>query len=110
MKIHFTVDLWTSPNSLAILRVIRHYILESGLLQHLTLALKELDGAYSSENQAASIIEVINDYRIALKVRYFMMDNASNNNTMIYALLTCTSLLFDIVTLMLILEFIALFN
>ncbi|KFY19846.1 hypothetical protein V493_07817, partial [Pseudogymnoascus sp. VKM F-4281 (FW-2241)] len=72
--------------------VIGHFISESGLLQHSILALKELDGAHSSENQAASIMEVINDYGIASKVGYFMMDNASNNDTMIYALST---LLFD---------------
>lgn len=55
-------------------------------------------------------MEVINNYGIALKVGYFIIDNASNNDTMIYALLTCTSLLFDIVALLLILEFIVLFN
>jgi len=32
-------------------------------------------------------MEVINDYGIALKVGYFVMDNASNNDTMIKALL-----------------------
>lgn len=74
------------------------------------LALKELDGAYSSKNQAASIIEVINDYRIASKVGYFMIDNASNNNIIICTLSTCMYLLFNIVTLMLILEFIVLFD
>jgi hypothetical protein len=110
LKIHFTVDLWTSLNSLAILGVIGHYIPESGLLQHLILALKELDGTHSGENQAGSIMEVINDYRIASKVGYFMMDNVSNNDTMIYALLTCTSLLFNIVASLLILEFIVLFD
>ena len=49
-KIHFTVDLWTSPNSLAILRIIGHYKSESGVLQHSILALKKLDGAHSGEN------------------------------------------------------------
>jgi len=35
-------------------------------------------------------MEVINDYGIASKVGYFMMDNASNNDTMIEALSTRT--------------------
>jgi len=43
-KIHFTVDLWTSPNSLAILGIIAHYMSESGHLDHSVLALQELDG------------------------------------------------------------------
>lgn len=29
-KVHFTVDLWTSPNSLAIIGIIGHYIVENG--------------------------------------------------------------------------------
>jgi hypothetical protein len=32
-KVHFTVDLWTSPNSLAILGMIAHYVSKTGVLQ-----------------------------------------------------------------------------
>jgi hypothetical protein len=46
-KVHFTVDLWTSPNYLAILGVIAHYISESGQLEHSVLALQEIDGEHS---------------------------------------------------------------
>jgi hypothetical protein len=46
-KIHFTVDLWTSPNSLAILGIIAHYMSESGHLDHSVLALQELDGEHT---------------------------------------------------------------
>lgn len=66
--------------------MISHYISDTGSLQHSVLALKELNGAHSGKNQAASIMEVINDYGIASKVGYFVMDNASNNDTMIEAL------------------------
>jgi hypothetical protein len=38
------------------------------------------------QNQAEIIMKVISDYGIASKVGYFVMDNASNNNTMIEAL------------------------
>jgi hypothetical protein len=34
-------------------------------------------------------MKVINNYGIASKVGYFMMDNASNNDTMIEALSIC---------------------
>lgn len=66
--------------------MIGHYISDTGNLQHSVLALKEPDGAHSGENQAVSIMEVINDYGIASKVGYFVMDNASNDDTMIKAL------------------------
>ena len=46
-KAHFTVDLWTSPNSLAILGIIAHYISETGQLEHSVLALQELDGKHT---------------------------------------------------------------
>ncbi|OAF60365.1 hypothetical protein VC83_03246 [Pseudogymnoascus destructans] len=46
-KAHFTVDLWTSPNSLAILGIIAHYISETGQLEHSVLALQELDGEHT---------------------------------------------------------------
>ena len=48
-KIHFTVDLWTSPNSLAILGVIGHYVAENGDLQQSILALVELDGHHTGQ-------------------------------------------------------------
>lgn len=85
-KIHFTVDLWTSPNSLAILGAIAHYITESGQLQHSVLALQEVDGEHTGENMSKSVMDVIEDYSIASKVGYFVMDNATNNDTMMRAL------------------------
>ena len=89
-KVHFTVDLWTSPNALAILGMIAHYTSESGQLEHSVLALRELDGKHSGHNIAGCIMQVINDYEIASKVGYFMMDNADNNDTMMEALSICT--------------------
>ena len=69
--------------------MIAHYIADSGHLEHPVLALQELDGEHSGQNLADSVIGIINDYRIASKIRYFVMDNASNNDTIIEALSTC---------------------
>ena len=66
----------------------QHYIAENGDLQQSVLALQELDGQHTGQNQAESIVGVINDYGIASKVGYFMMDNANNNDTMMEALST----------------------
>jgi hypothetical protein len=78
-----TIDLWTSPNTLAIIGIVSHYISESGQLEHSVLALRELDGAHSGENQSACVIEVASEYGIASKIGYFVMDNASNNDTLV---------------------------
>ncbi|WKT54430.1 hypothetical protein QSH57_005014 [Fusarium oxysporum f. sp. vasinfectum] len=42
-RIHISYDLWTSPNSLAILGVVAHCVTEDGQLEHHVLALKDID-------------------------------------------------------------------
>jgi hypothetical protein len=70
-KIHITCDLWTSPNSLAILGLVAHFIAENGELRHPVLALKQLKEEHSGENLAQVVIEVVQDYEIPLKLGYF---------------------------------------
>jgi hypothetical protein len=44
------------------------------------LALKEIVGAHSGQNQAAVILKVINDYKIGKRIGFFMLDNAASND------------------------------
>jgi hypothetical protein len=81
-KIHISCDLWTSPNSLAILGMVAHFIAEDGQLRHPVLALRELREEHTGENVSKLVMDVVKDYGIASKLGYFMMDNASNNDTM----------------------------
>ena len=60
-KIYLSYDLWTSPNSLAILRVIVHYVDEDKALQHTNLTLKSIIRDYTKEQLATAIIEVLTD-------------------------------------------------
>ena len=85
-QIHISRDLWTSPNSLAILGVVAHYVTEDGQLEHTTLAMKDIDGEHDGGNLASTILEVIEDWGFASKLGYFVMDNAGNNDTMMQAL------------------------
>jgi hypothetical protein len=80
---HSSLDLWTSPNQLAILGVIATSISNDGVLESFVLALREVKGDHSVENIANYVMEVIQDWGIAGKLGYFQMDNASNNDTMI---------------------------
>ena len=66
--------------------IIAHYITDSSQLDHFVIALRELDGEHIGENQALVAIQVISDYGIALKLGYFVMDNASNNDTLVVSL------------------------
>jgi hypothetical protein len=85
-KIHLCIDLWTSPNSLAILGIVARYIDEAGELKSTVLAMKEVDGEHTGENLAKYVLEAIYEYDLAKKLGYFVMDNAENNDTMITSL------------------------
>lgn len=85
-RIHISCDLQTSPNALAILGVVTHYITEDCKLEHHTLALKDINREHNRSHLAAAIIDVINDQGFASKLRYFVMDNAGNNDTIIKCL------------------------
>ncbi len=50
------------------------------------MAIKEVDGEHSGENQAKYVLEVLEEYKIKDKLGYLMMDNADNNDTLITSL------------------------
>jgi hypothetical protein len=89
-RIHISCDLWSSPNSLAILGIVAHFITGDGELRHIVLALREIDGAHTGENLSPVILDVIVDYGFESNLGFFMMDNASNNDTMMNHLSTRT--------------------
>lgn len=61
------------------------YIGQEGELEHVVLAIKEIEGSYKGENLYPIIILVIDDWNIIKKLGYFIMDNAINNNTIMRA-------------------------
>jgi hypothetical protein len=71
-------------------------LLQNGELRHPVLALKQLKEEHSGENLAQLVIEVVQDYEIPLKLGYFMMDNARNNDTLMVELSICGSNLYYI--------------
>jgi hypothetical protein len=48
--------------------------------------MREISGSHTGENLAIPVIEVIKDWNIQHNLGYFMMDNASDNDTMIRAI------------------------
>lgn len=81
--IHLTCDLWTSPNHLGLLAVVAHFTSKKSKLQSVTLALKELEREHLGKNQAAIVLDVLNDYGIHNKLSYMVSDNAGTNDTLI---------------------------
>lgn len=76
-------NLWTSSNHLTLLDVNAHFTIKTKLLKVVTLGLKQIQGAHSGENQAEIIWTLLIEYRIINKAGYFVIDNVTNNNTMI---------------------------
>jgi len=80
-QIHFTLDLWSSPNHLALLGVIAHFTPSAGTLTQALLALQEMEGAHTGENICHTFMGIVEDYDIRDRIGYFVMDNATNNDT-----------------------------
>jgi hypothetical protein len=79
--IHFSFDLWTSPNYYAILGVVAHWADANGVLQTTLLGMPKLDGPHTGENICEAFWHVLNEYNLFHRVGYFMLDNASSNDT-----------------------------
>ena len=82
-SIHIVPDNWASPNGFGVIGFTVQFVTEDHGLQSLVVRIKELEGQHSGENMAEAIMEFIREFGIATKVGYFMMDNATNMNTMI---------------------------
>ena|SRR6266536_976630 len=87
-RIHISYDLWTSPNSLAILGIIAHFVDINSNLQAVTLVLKDIIGDYIGEHLVTAILEVLgdNNWQLLRNLGYFTIDNALNNDTMMRAI------------------------
>jgi hypothetical protein len=82
-KISISFDAWTSPNCLAIIGAVAHFIDKTGQRRQALLGLRELGGEHSGENMADTLLQLISDYKIRGRIGFFMADNASNNDTCI---------------------------
>jgi hypothetical protein len=86
-KKHLSFDLWTSPNSIALLAVIVHYLDGSGTLQTNLLALQRIKGSHSGDNLAQGVVKVVEHFGLAQQLGYFQSDNVDSNDGCISAVL-----------------------
>ena len=80
-SIHFTFDMWTSPNYRAFLGVVVHWMDENLRLHSTVLGLRRFRGRHTGENQAKHFWDIIKTYQITEKIGYLTLDNTSNNDT-----------------------------
>jgi hypothetical protein len=80
-KFHLSIDLWTGQG-VAYIGIIGHYFDQFNQLKAPVLKFSEIQGAHTGENQAEHVSKCIKQYDLASKLGYFMLDNASNNDTL----------------------------
>lgn len=80
--IHFSHDMWTSPNHKSFMAINAHFVdSEQRDIACALLALREFTGTHSGEAMASEFLRVIDEYGIRGKVGFITMDNASPNDT-----------------------------
>ena len=79
--VHFSFDLWSSPNNRAFLGIVGHWVDTTGTLHSGLLGMKRFHGPHTGENQAVHFLDVIKDWNLFDNIGYFVLDNASNNDT-----------------------------
>jgi len=85
--IHLSFDMWTSPNNLSIVAVIAHYFSGSGKAKDCLLGVKRVSGTHSGENQAQSIVPLLEYYGLKNRIGYFVLDNITSNDLCVRAIL-----------------------
>jgi hypothetical protein len=85
-RIHISADLWTSPNSLAIVGIVVHYLDKNFKVQNHLIGMRRVHGAHSGENIAEAMIPVLQDFNIAPRLGYYIGDNQGSNDTCLRAI------------------------
>ena len=84
--INISFDLWSSMNYLSLCGIVVHFINNTGNLQTFLLSLPELVGSHKGINIAEEVGAILSEFGIQERVGYFVLDNASNNDTAVEAL------------------------
>jgi len=87
-RIHLSFDLWTSPNNMAFVGVVGHYMTSEYKVETVLLGLRRLHGTHSGENIAEAIVKVIRKYGLTGdQIGWFVLDNATSNDTCVKEIL-----------------------
>lgn len=84
--IHFSSDMWSSPNRKGFLGVTAQWVDETYTLQKALLGMPEVQFDHSGAHQSHHLLNLIRCYEIYDNLGYFISDNASSNDTCMRAL------------------------
>ena len=85
-KVHFAFDLWTSGNLLSLNGIVAHFLNKDFKARCILLSTPEQLGSHAGINIADGVSKVLDDFEILNKIGFFVLDNASNNDTAVDAL------------------------
>ena len=85
-RIHLSFDLSTSPNCKALLGITAHWTSAEYKAEATLLAIRELKEEHTGENIAEWVHIVVKEYGVMDKLGFFVMDNATNNDTALVSL------------------------
>lgn len=92
-SVHFSFDIWSSPNHRAFLGIVAHRVGAAGSLHGLLLGLRRFHGPHTGSNLAGNFWCAAEEFQITRKIGYFTLDNATNNDS---AVVEISSLLSNI--------------
>lgn len=87
-KVHFSIDLWSSPHRKAFLGICGQWVDEHYELREALLGLPNIKHSHSGETMSRHLLDTIRYFGIADNVGYFTADNATSNDTCMSALST----------------------
>jgi hypothetical protein len=87
-KVHISFDGWTTKGGKrGFFGVVAHFSDAAGMIRDLPIDLPQLGGAHTGERIAKIINSTLTTYRITpIKLGYFVLDNATSNDTAVAAL------------------------
>ena len=85
-NIHLSFDLWTSANSITFVAIVAHYIDDNAHLKAMLIGLRRVIGSHAGEIIAEQVVQVIQEYGFEKKLGYFVLDNATSNDTCVEAI------------------------
>lgn len=83
-KVHIAFDLWTSGNCLSLNGIVAHYINSNWEAKTILLATPEQSDSHSGINIAEEVLKILKEFGLVgtkSRVGWFVLDNASNNDT-----------------------------
>jgi hypothetical protein len=86
-KISFTTDIWTSPNDLAFMAITAHWISPDFVIRSMLMDFVELSERHSGLNIETAFSQSLIDFGVFDKKLAITLDNASNNDSFIDALM-----------------------